>query len=375
MNKMTDENLLTLTPAQTKSYSFHERITTIEEKAGDTYLVVPISTVEKDSVDDIVTEECLLDMKAQIDAGNIKLDIDHEVWRGDDDARLQPIGRAVKSWIEDGKLFVKWLLNKTHPRFNDIVQQVKDKFYDAASIAFRPAEAVKDAISGIRYLKRIILENVGLTAYPINTGCSGAEVLTKSLKEMTEKGKASKKFKKEAMKPEEPEEDEEEEEKGCPGKKKKKMAEAKAMKTTSNPIKTGENRMDDEKPEETPEATPKADEGQEPQKPTEQPAPESPQETPPATSKEEGAETKAVMDELKSIRKQLEGEKDESLTSQLKSIEERILELPQFKHVAEAKAKDEQDAKIEELKTQIKSLQTIINEPAKTQVSGTMPES
>lgn len=158
----------------------------IEVKGGEVFVTGPISTTELDQGNDVVTEECLKDMKGQIDGGNIKLDIDHERWEKSDKAGShQPLGRAVTSWIvkqgDTSKLMVKWLLNKTHPQFKEMVEQIKTKFYDGFSIAYVVKNFVNDVSEKIRFLKSIILKNVAITAYPMNLGCSDAQVTTKSL--------------------------------------------------------------------------------------------------------------------------------------------------------------------------------------------------
>ena len=50
---------------------------------GDLEIKGDISTTDPDLVDDIVSLKCLKSMKQQIKDGNIKLDLEHESFRGD----------------------------------------------------------------------------------------------------------------------------------------------------------------------------------------------------------------------------------------------------------------------------------------------------
>ena len=178
-----------------KSASFIVKDLELVYKGGKPYVTGPISTDEVDSVEDKVELICLEDQKTQINEGSIKLDLDHELWRDPDNPlAMQPIGRAVKAFIKQvkgvNKLYVEWLMNVSHPNIKSILEQIKDKILDSFSIAFTIPEggAFIDIKTGIRHLIRIILENVALTAYPINKRCSGAEMITKSLRSLQEAG-------------------------------------------------------------------------------------------------------------------------------------------------------------------------------------------
>lgn len=320
------EQLQAIEVSKKKNFTYSSKIERIETKDGQTYVIGPISTDEVDGIKDKVELVCLEDMKNQILEGSVKLDIDHEVWRDEEPGRLQPIGKAVDAWIEKvgniHKLMVKWLLNKSHPRFKEIVAQIKDGFYDAFSIAFQPVEAVKNAVTEIRHLFKVILENVGLTAYPMNKGCTGAAVVTKSLDYMEQTNLLqNKNFKETETMTEDP----------TAGK--------------GDPVPPTEG------------GTPSKIEGKD--------------KNPPTPAKDESQEE--ILQELKAMRQILEekdkdpsGTDDEKdLLTQVKCLEEKILGDEDFKHVAEKKAQEDKDKKIEEIEKTLKNILKVINEPAK----------
>jgi len=160
--------------------------TEIEVKGEKKYYVTGyISTKDLDLVNDIVTPEALEDMAEQLNTGNIKLDIDHEAWRkGENGPNMLPIGRIVEAKFdaEQGRLWVKALINNNSSRFKNAWSNIKDKFIDAFSIAFKPIQIATKIINGkeIRLLEKILLLNVALTGNPANPEAKITNVFAKS---------------------------------------------------------------------------------------------------------------------------------------------------------------------------------------------------
>jgi len=156
----------------------------IETKAGKKYIITGyISTKDMDIYKDIVTEECLKDMLKQIKTKNIKLDVEHEVFR--DNPNIIPAGRIIEAKVDEKGIWVKAELNEFSPKFNNVWGSIKSKFIDAFSIAFKPIKAVTQSIQNgsARLLQQVELLNVALTGNPVNPECRIGSVMTKSLNE------------------------------------------------------------------------------------------------------------------------------------------------------------------------------------------------
>lgn len=168
-------------------FSFGE----VEIKGEKKYYVTGyISTKDLDLVNDIVTEEGLQDMVNQINDGNIKLDVDHEAWSNNEGPNILPIGRIIEAKYdaEGQRVWVKALLNSTSDRFKKIWSNIKNKFLDAFSIAFKPIRTVTKIINGkeIRLLEKVLLLNVALTGNPANPEARIQNVFAKSLTALKE---------------------------------------------------------------------------------------------------------------------------------------------------------------------------------------------
>jgi len=170
--------------------------TEIDIKGEKKYYVTGyISTKDLDLVNDIVTEEALIDMAEQVNKGNIKLDMDHEAWRkGDEGPNMLPIGRIVEAKFEpeENRLWVKAQINSNSSRFKTIWASIKDKFIDAFSIAFRPIKIATKWVNGkeIRLLEKVQLLNVALTGNPANPEAKITNVFAKSRAYMEEQNMA-----------------------------------------------------------------------------------------------------------------------------------------------------------------------------------------
>ena len=187
-----------------------------------------ISTSDLDLVNDIVTKTCILDMAEQMKTRTIKLDIEHESFRGKSQIEAEinktiiPAAKIEDFLIDKKGLKVRAMLNRHIQRFQEVKNSIKDGFLDAFSIAFVPVKETIQNKGGkqVRMLDKINLLNVAFTGNPVNTSATIENVFMKSLDFLGEKAKP-KRPKPQPDPHKEPDEEEEDEEKGC-GKPKKK---------------------------------------------------------------------------------------------------------------------------------------------------------
>ena len=153
------------------------------------YIEGHISTKDKDLVNDIVSDECLKSMQSQILDRNIKLDYEHEAFRGDSELETEinktklPVGRIIDATIDSKGLRVKAVINKFHSKFQEIKGSIEQKFLDAFSIAYIPTDVktISDGQEEIRSLNDVRLFNVALTGNPVNTKAEIVKVFMKSM--------------------------------------------------------------------------------------------------------------------------------------------------------------------------------------------------
>ncbi|MCF7861196.1 HK97 family phage prohead protease [Candidatus Woesearchaeota archaeon] len=159
----------------------------IFEKKGVKEYVVSgyISTPEVDLVNDVVTKSCMEDMLAQIKAGNVKLDFEHETIH-EENLDKNPVGRIVDAKLDSKGLWVKAILNSANERFKEIWGSIKGGFLNAFSIAFKAVEAVTKYLEGktVRLLNKVKLVNVGLTGTPVNEECRMDGIFVKAIKKL-----------------------------------------------------------------------------------------------------------------------------------------------------------------------------------------------
>ncbi len=197
----------------------------LKEEGTNFFVEGHISTSDLDLVNDIVTKECIIDMAEQMRERTIKLDVEHESFKGKTDLEMEinktiiPAAKIDDFLIDEKGLKVRAMLNKHVSRFNEVKNSIQDGFLDAFSIAFMPVKETIQEKGGkqIRMLDKINLLNVAFTGNPVNTYASIDQVFLKSLDYLGEKAKP-KKPKPQPDPHKEPEEEEEEEK----GKKKKK---------------------------------------------------------------------------------------------------------------------------------------------------------
>lgn len=163
-----------------------------------------ISTSDRDLVDDIVTDRALDQMFNQLKSRVIKLDFEHDSFRGETEVEKQinktrmALAKAVDfTRVKDGEnngVKVRWEFNDTWKKFDtkgdvvmdfpDIKKNIERGFYDAFSIAFIPTKtSTKKSLDGsiIRLLDGMNVLNVALTGNPINPGASMTNIFLKSL--------------------------------------------------------------------------------------------------------------------------------------------------------------------------------------------------
>lgn len=170
---------------ETKTFSFITNSMNYEEigsKSDKEYYVKGyISTDEVDRANEVVTREAMNGMVSQIKAGNVKLDIEHSTFAGDNDI---PVGRIVDAGMDDKGVWVKCTLNRHHSKFGEIWKSIKDGFLDAFSIAYKVTNTAREVINGtqVTLLKGLELLNVAITGNPVCRGARMSESFYKSLK-------------------------------------------------------------------------------------------------------------------------------------------------------------------------------------------------
>ncbi len=170
-------------------------VNVVEEKGVErVFLEGLISTNQLDLVNDIVTKNCLESMQRQILERSIKLDIEHESFRGETVEEKEinktkiPAGKITDATVVDmGEdrfgLRIKAELNRFNPRFEEIKGNVLERYLDAYSIAFIPTKVAHVEKEGVRVrmLEDDRLLNVALTGNAINTGALNQKVFMKAI--------------------------------------------------------------------------------------------------------------------------------------------------------------------------------------------------
>lgn len=183
---------------------------TVETKDGLKYYVKGYaSTSDADLVDDIVTPNALKSMLDQAKNRTIKLDFEHEAFRGKDQKEKSlnitksPLGKAVDAQIDDKGLMMEWELNQSWKArddegrvtktFAEVWEEVKGEFLDAFSIAFIPVRTAMREVGGktMRLLDEVRLLNVALTGNPVNPAARMSAVMAKSLEAFQDESHSS----------------------------------------------------------------------------------------------------------------------------------------------------------------------------------------
>lgn len=212
-------------------YSDTINFKSVEDETGKKFYVEGyISTHDKDLVNDIVTDQCMKSMEQQLQQRNIKIDFEHEAFRGETEFESQlnktkmPLGRIVNQSRDEKGLKVTAMLNpawnqvdkegKVVQDFDKVWGAVKGKFLDAFSIAYVPTriQEQKDSMGDeVRMLDNVNLLNVALTGNPINQSATMTNVFAKSLAFMREEIMKGETMEEQPKKPKEEEKQEKEE--------------------------------------------------------------------------------------------------------------------------------------------------------------------
>lgn len=159
----------------------------VETKSGKRhYITGYISTKDVDLYNELVTENAMKQMLQSLKSKIIKLDVDHEVFRGNPNAI--PVGKIVEAEYDGYGVKVKAELNSASPAFKDVWGSIKNGFIDAFSIAYKTLDSVTKTIEGktVKLLNSIDLLNVALTGNPVNSSCKMTSVFTKSLEDLNQ---------------------------------------------------------------------------------------------------------------------------------------------------------------------------------------------
>ena len=154
-----------------------------------------ISTNDIDFVNDIMSKKCQESMQRQIIERNMKLDIEHEAFKGKTHEEKEinktkiPAGKLIDAVVKNlGKnrysTRVKGEINRHNKeRYKELKGYLMDKYLDAFSVAFLPKEVKYIEKDGeqIRVLDDVLLLNIALTGNPCNTKAQLVEVFTKSM--------------------------------------------------------------------------------------------------------------------------------------------------------------------------------------------------
>lgn len=181
----------------------------VVEIKGEEHLFVEgdISTTDIDLVNDIMTQKCQKSMQKQILGGNMKLDLEHEAFKGTTHEEKEisktkiPVGKIIDATVKEVKrdngiayvTRVKCEINRNHKDYKSIKGNLVEKYLDAFSVAFLPTEVKYEQVDGksVRLLDDCVLLNVALTGNPCNTKAQMTDVIAKSLDalELYKKGK------------------------------------------------------------------------------------------------------------------------------------------------------------------------------------------
>lgn len=173
--------------------------TVVGAKGKEFFIEGYISTGDLDLVNDIVTKSCMDSMLSQFDQRSIKLDFEHETFRGKSKLEAEanktrlPLGRAISKDQDSKGVKVKWKMNENWKKFDekgnvvmtfkDIWSNVENEMLDAFSIAYVPTSTKSVSREGkdVRMLDNVNLLNVALTGNPINPHATMSAVMAKSL--------------------------------------------------------------------------------------------------------------------------------------------------------------------------------------------------
>jgi len=172
----------------------------IKGEGKNFYIEGHISTIDPDSANDIVTEQGQDNLVQEISSKDITMDLDHESFRNKDgttpsrDLNKIPVAKITEAKRTALGTYVKAMLNKDHPFFDNILSSIKNGFLHSFSIAYHVKEAVKKIMNGteFRLLDKVELRNVGITGNPVNSNATFSVSLKSHIKKMEENKEFSK---------------------------------------------------------------------------------------------------------------------------------------------------------------------------------------
>lgn len=296
-----------------KSFKFYTdgmSFTTVGTKGDKTYYVTGyISTGDVDRYNEVVSDKAMDEMLDQLKGGNIKLDVEHSTFTGENEI---PIGRIVEAKIDSKGLWVKCILNKNHGKFNEVWNSIKEGFLDAFSIAYKVLDVAEEFADGITktILKSIELLNVAITGNPVNPNATMTGSFAKSLKAYAKYKSEEDKKMSDEPKIEEP------------------VAEKPAEEKPAEPEAKPEEKVEEKPAEEKP-----AEEPAEPKEEPEAPKAEEPEVAPLDTIKSLKEENKEIKAELKAMKEEMNKPVLKSLSEEMPKPKNEVVTKSPFQMI------------------------------------------
>lgn len=176
-----------INPEQKAYFFYGSELKSLDDDSVEGY----IATGDQDLINDIITPNCMMDMLAQLKDRVVKVDVEHEAFKGKDSLEKElnktiiPVAKITNAVLEAKGIKVKTDFNKHHSRVDEVKGSIKDKFLDAFSIAYVPVEVSYEQKGDekIRKLEKVNLLNVAFTGNPINPEAGFSDVMIKSITE------------------------------------------------------------------------------------------------------------------------------------------------------------------------------------------------
>ena len=164
-----------------KSFVFDSQKIEFKSAEGKFCFEGYLENFKEDSVGDVCTQNCLLDMCSQISGlkAFVKGDFDHDVVLENDPMKI-PISKINSAKVDSEGLWVQGEFNASHSDFQKIWKMSQDGFLDGLSIEYN-VEQFLPRENGGRLLNKINLKGYAHTPRPINKGCRLTKVFAKSL--------------------------------------------------------------------------------------------------------------------------------------------------------------------------------------------------
>lgn len=168
------------------------------------YLEGFVSTTDPDLVHDVVTEEAQRSILSQLKNMNITVDDDHDSHRDNKTGKVfdRTKNKIPLALIEHAELretskgstgvWVRALLNKDYPLFEQYLNSIKKGFVHSFSIAYKVTNFIKETIGSTMYriINGLNILNIGATGAPVNNNAT-FDLDLKSFNKMVEEEKKS----------------------------------------------------------------------------------------------------------------------------------------------------------------------------------------